>query len=259
MSGDLAGRRALVTGAASGIGQAIAVALAAAGAEVAVHARTARRADETLAAIESAGGRAVLAPADLMDADAVKAMCADAIATLGGLDIVVHNAGIADKAPVLETGEQMWHRTMMVNVTVPYLVTLATLPAMIEAGGGRQIYIASIAGKLAEPIGSAYVTSKAAVLGYMRCVAADMGRHNVTANAICPGWTDTPMAQRLHEEMPRGDEAFEDFYDRDMRANMLGARIRPGDIADTALFLAGDAARCITGQAFNVDGGLCLS
>ena len=261
MSKPLSGKRALVTGAASGIGQAAAIALAAAGAKVAVHARSSERAKDTLAAIESNGDAGIFIGADLMQADQVREMCDAARAALGGIDVVVHNAGIAEKAPVLETEEDMWDRTMFLNVKVPYLVTQQTLPAMIEAGGGRQIYISSIAGKLAEPIGSAYVTSKAALLAYMRCVAADMGKHGITSNAICPGWTDTPMAQRLHEEMPGADDAgsFQEFYEADMRSNMLGALIAPSNIADAVVFLAGPGAGCVTAQALNVDGGLCLS
>ena len=137
----LEGKRTLVTGAASGIGRAIAEAYAREGATVAVHARSEARAAETLAAIADAGGKAFAAPADLTDPSAIEAMCKAAIERLGGIDVVVNNAGVADYKKVVDMDEAMWDWIMAVNLKAPYLISKHTLPTMIAQGaGGVQLF-----------------------------------------------------------------------------------------------------------------------
>ncbi|MDP7344498.1 MAG: SDR family NAD(P)-dependent oxidoreductase, partial [Alphaproteobacteria bacterium] len=141
MTGELAGKRALVTGAASGMGRAIAESYAREGAVVAVQARSVERAGETLAAIKAAGGTAFTVAADLTDSAAIEAMCKDAIGRLGGIDIVMNNAGVADYKKVVDMDESFWDHIMDVNLKAPFLVAKFTLPTMIEQGsGGVQLF-----------------------------------------------------------------------------------------------------------------------
>lgn len=259
MTGRLQGRRALVTGAASGIGRAIAEAFAREGAKVAVHARSAERAAETVAAITDRGGEAFAVAADLSRGEEIRAMSAAALAPLGGIDIVVSNAGIADCAGVAEMPESLWDDIMSVNLKAPFLLSKFTLPAMLDAGrGGVFIFNASTNGKTADARWSAYNSSKHGLIGFMRCLAAEVGGSGIRANALCPGWIDTKMADDLMAKLaatvgrePRG------YYDETMRANMMGALLPPDAVADMALFLASDEGRFVTGQAINVCAGLC--
>jgi 3-hydroxybutyrate dehydrogenase len=262
MNLELEGKRALVTGAASGMGRSIAMAFANEGATVAVHARTLDRANEVVDKIKQANGKAVAVVADLFDNTAIKQMCDDTISKLDGIDIVVNNAGAVSKAPLTETLEEEWDRIMQVNLKAPFLISQYLVPSMrLNANGGRLIFNSSVAAKLPDPIGSAYNASKAGVLGLVRSLAAELGNDGITVNAICPGWIDTPMAEKLHEEMYSAEsgKSLEEFYDGSIRGNMLGARITPENIAEFALYLASDKGRFMTAQAFNVCAGICLS
>jgi len=257
---DLSGKRALVTGAASGIGAAIAESYAAAGAHVAVQARTLAKAAPTVDRIESSGGRALPVEADLADAEAVREMCGNAIAGLGGIDIVMNNAGIYAPIKFLDLSEDDWQNTLTVNLTTPALIAKLTLPVMIEQGrGGRQLFTSSISAKTAEEDGSAYCASKAGLHAMMRCMALESGMHGITVNAICPGWVDTPLARRTWDSMRQDGQTIDDVYDEIRGQNMLGGMIEPVDIASMAVFLASDQARYITGQAINVCAGVCAT
>ena len=174
---------------------------------------------------------------------------------LGGVDIVVNNAGAINKAPLSGTSEEDWDRIMQVNLKAPFLISKYLVPEMKKIRkGGRLIFNSSVGAKLPDPMGSAYNASKAGLLGFVRCLAAELGADGITVNAICPGWVDTPMASRLHEEMYPVDSesSFDEFFDDSMRANMLGARITPNNIAEFAVYLASDKGRFITAQAINV-------
>lgn len=254
----LGGKKAVVTGAGSGMGRAIAVALAAEGAAVGAHARRTDQLGDTSDAIRRAGGTVWEFEADLSDSAAIRDFSERALAALGGIDILVNNAGVLGIASVLEMDEDLWDRTMAVNLKAPWLVTRAFLPAMIRAGGGRLIYNASVSGKMSEAQGSAYNASKSGLIGFVRCLAAEVGPQGITANAICPGWVDTPMAHWAWGQMPLASgKTQKEAYDAGMRANMLGALIEPTDIANAVVFLASDKARCITAQSINVCAGLC--
>jgi NAD(P)-dependent dehydrogenase (short-subunit alcohol dehydrogenase family) len=258
MDHDLEGKRALVTGAASGIGRAIAEALAREGATVALHGRDNERTAETLNTIEAAGGSAYPVAADLLDSAEIKAMCGTVLERLGGIDIIVNNAGWADFAPVPDMPEEMWDRIMDTNVKAPYLVSRHLLPAMLaQKSGGCILFNASTSGKSADAEWTAYNASKHAVLQFMKCLAMEVGEQDIRVNAICPGWAESKMATAAIEKTAlKNDEDFDDAYSRIMRGNMLGALIGPESLADMAVYLAGRHGRYITGQAINVCGGV---
>jgi len=258
MDHGLEGKRALVTGAGSGIGRAIAEALAHNGAAVALHGRDLARTAEVHYTIMADGGEAFPVAADLLDSAEIEAMCGAALERLGGIDIIVNNAGWADFAPVPEIDEAMWDRIMDTNVKAPYLVSRHLLPAMIaQHTGGCILFNASTSGKSASAEWTAYNASKHAVLQFMKCLAVEVGEQDIRVNAICPGWAESKMATAaIRKTAQRNGEDFDDAYGRTMRGNMLGALIGPESLADMAVYLAGRHGRHITGQAINVCGGV---
>lgn len=259
MNIDLSGKRALVTGAWGGIGAAIADVFAASGAHVAVHARTLAKAEATVEKIKSAGGQAFAVEADLTDSAAIEAMCKAAIKGLGGIDIVMNNAGLYIPEAVVESDRDTWHKTMSVNLEAPQLITRITLQTMIEQGtGGRQLYISSVSAIMAEVLGSAYCASKAGLNSLVRCLAVEVGQYGITANSINPGWVDTPMARKAFEDMQEEGQSLEKLIEESMSANTLGVVIKPADIANMAAYLASEFGRCITGQDINICAGLSL-
>ena len=260
MTGKLAGKRALVTGAASGIGKSIAESYAREGAVVAVQARSIERSAETLESITAEGGEAFAVAADLTDTGEIEAMCQQAIERLGGIDIVMNNAGVGEYKKVVDMEESFWDRIMDVNLKAPFLVSKYTLPAMIEQGaGGVQLFNASTNAKTADADWTAYNATKHGLVGFVRCLAAAVGPQGIRVNAICPGWIDTKMAVELHEDFAREmKEPYEKVYDESMRLNMLSEIIPPQAVADMAVFLAGEGGTYVTGQAINVCAGLSV-
>ena len=252
----LAGRRALVTGAARGLGYTIALALAAAGADVAVTARTAPDLAALADQIQALGRRCVWATADVTDAAQVQPMAATLIADLGGLDILVNNAGAAGSHKFLGHPDELWHAMLAVNLTSVYLVSKACVPAIIAAGGGRIINIASVAARTGVSYMAAYTASKHGVLGLTRVLATELGRYKITVNAVCPGFLDTPMTEgsianivaRTGQSPDQARAALESMSPQ-------GRLITPTEVAALVLYLAGERSHGITGQAINVDGG----
>ena len=259
MNIDLSSKRALVTGASSGIGAAIAEVFAASGAHVAVHARTVAKAEATIERISASGGQAFAVEADLADPAAIEAMCNAGIKGLGGIDIVVNNAGLYIPQAVVEGDGDTWHKTMAVNLEAPRLITRITLQTMIEQGtGGRQLYISSVSAIMAEVLGSAYCASKAGLNALVRCLAVEVGQYGITTNSINPGWVDTPMARKAFEDMKEEGQSLEAIIAESMSDNTLGVVIKPADIAVMAAYLASGYGRCITGQDINICAGLSL-
>jgi NAD(P)-dependent dehydrogenase (short-subunit alcohol dehydrogenase family) len=257
MDTSLAGKRALVTGAGDGIGREIAVALAREGATVAVHGRSKERIAATLAAIESAGGTAIPALADLMDEDAIDTMCGDVLSALGGLDILVNNAGICRLQDVPEMTPETWKTILATNLTAPFLISRAVYPALVQSGAGASvIFISSIASAAHAAGWGAYAASKNGLDAFMHCLADELGAHGVRVNTIAPGWVETKMAKALHKNMAEAAGApYEALYNDNMRGNMLGALLTPDSIADMAVFLASERGRFITAQTLAVCGG----
>lgn len=252
-------RIALVTGAGRGIGRAIAVALAAEGAAVACAARSGDELQDVVSEIESAGGRAVPVTADLAERTTARTLAAEVQRQLGPIDILVNNAGVGSSArpmPVVEFDESFWDLTMEVNVTAPLLLTKSVLPEMLSRGWGRIITVASINSRLASIHGAAYSASKHAVLGLMRTTAMETAGSGVTVNCICPG----PVKTRMNDPRVEYDakRLGRDLAAHEASLTPIGGRLDPADIAPMAVYLAGDEARMITGQAYNIDGGISL-
>jgi NAD(P)-dependent dehydrogenase (short-subunit alcohol dehydrogenase family) len=256
----LAGRRAVVTGAGRGIGRSIALALARAGADVAVTARTPVEIEQLVAEIRAMGRRSLAIPSDVTDSGQVKQMATTLIEGLGGVDILVNNAGNAGSHKFLNHPDELWHRMLAVNLTSVYYVTKAFAPGLIEQRWGRIINIASIASRVGDKYIAAYTASKHGVLGLTRALAVELLPYYITVNAICPGYVDTPMTDAsvsnivARTGMPEAQarEALE-------KTSPQKRLIEPEEVAAIAVFLAQDINRGITGQAINVDGGGVMS
>lgn len=266
---DLSGKTALVTGAARGIGRAIALGLAAAGADVAV-ADIARASDgttpydlssadalaETARLIERAGRRSLAIPACVTSAADVARMVAAVQERFGGLDVLVANAGIVAAAPVVSMDEAQWDRIFAVNVKGVFLCARAAIPLLVARGGGRIVNIASVAGKTGRAGMVAYCASKAAVISMTQGMAEELGPMNITVNAICPGFVHTAMFTEVISpllgslwNMPP-NEAFERFI---QQSTFLRRDQTPEDIAEAAVYLC--RADNVTGITLTVAGG----
>lgn len=257
---QLNGRVALVTGAGRGIGRATSLALAAAGATVVASARSDDELDETVAAIEEAGGEAATLVCDLADRAQTLELVGRAAALFGPIDILVNNAGIgssADPRPVAEFDDAFWDRTLEINLTAPYLLSKAALPHMRAERWGRIITIASINSRVPSLHGSAYVASKHGVLGLTRTLALEIAGEGITVNCVCPGPVRTLVNDlRVAYDVERLGRDREE-YERGLTP--IGGRLEPDDIAPMVVYLAGDEARMITGQAYDIDGGVCMA
>jgi 2-hydroxycyclohexanecarboxyl-CoA dehydrogenase len=246
-------RTALVTGAARGIGRAIAVALAADGRSVAVADLLADGAAETAGAIERAGSRAVPLTLDVTDTESVHRALEEATAALGPIEILVNNAGWDELRPFLETDEAFWDRVIDVNFKGCLRMTHAVLPGMVERGFGRIVNVGSDAGRVGSSMEAVYSGAKGGVIAFTKTVAREVARSGVTANTVCPGPTRTPLL----EGMAGGESAkLIDSLTRAVPMRRLG---EPEDVAAAVAFLASDAAGYITGQTLSVSGGLTMA
>ena len=249
----LSGRRALVTGGGRGIGRAIALDLARAGARVAVASRTKA---EIEGVAREAGSTAIPLAADVADPASVRALFAEARKALGGIDILVTAAGVAPSAPLAKTTDEQWRQAIDVNLSGTFYCTREALPAMTAAGWGRVVHGASIAGTTGMPYIAAYAASKHGVLGLTRVAALEAAAHGVTVNAVCPGYVDTPMTdvsvQRMVDKTGRtADEIRRRIAESSPQKRLYTAE----EVAALVLFLCGDAASGINGQALSIDGG----
>lgn len=246
----LRGKRALVTGAGQGIGEAIASRFAAEGAFVVVVNRSAETGESVAAAIRAAGGRAAFVAADVGTRDACGALVQQAIAAAGGLDIVVHNAAAFSRDPLGEMDDPALERVLGVNLKACFWLVRAALPALSACGAGRFLVTSSITGpRVAMPNVVHYAASKAGVNGFIRGAALELAPQRITVNGVEPGYIDTPAM--LHLKARFGEENLL----RPIPARRFG---RPEEIASAMLFLASDEAAYITGQTLVVDGGSTL-
>ena len=254
------GKVALVTGGGRGIGADIAKGLAREGASVAISARTAKEVNAVAAEIVAAGGVARAFTADLADTAAPARLVADAESALGPLDFLINNAGIASSAPVVKTSLDEWNRIFAINVTATFLCTQAVLPGMVQRGRGRIVNIASIAARLGARYIGAYAASKHAVLGFTRCVAAEVAANGITANAVCPGFVDTEMvaesvARIVEKTGISKEQALESIKAQSPQKRLF----TPAEVTAAVLMLCSEDARGINGQAIVIDGGGLLS
>jgi 3-oxoacyl-[acyl-carrier protein] reductase len=244
----LDGKVALVTGAASGIGRAQALLFAREGARVIAADRDGAGAAQVIGEIETAGGSGLAVEMDVSSAESVRAGVGAATAEFGRIDILSNTAGLFDHySQALDTSRELWDGLIAVNLTGVHLVTTAVLPVMLEHGDGRIVTIASGAGLLGGGGGAAYTSTKHAVVGYTRQLAAGYGKQGIRENAIAPGLIDTPMVADV-SKTPETQAWL---------ATQPGQRLgRPEDIANAALFLVSDESEYIHAVTLPVDGGL---
>ena len=245
----LQGRVAVVTGAAQGIGRAIAEALARNGADVAVADLDAGRSQETVAAVQQLGRRALNVKVNVADWNDAKAMVDQVIKEWGKIDILVNNAGITRDGLLLRMKEEDWNLVLQVNLNGTFHCTKAVLQPMTKQRYGRIVNIASIVGVMGNVGQANYAASKAAVIGFTKTVAREYASRAVTVNAVAPGFIDTAMTQGLSSDV-------KEVLQKQIPLGRLG---QPGDIAAAVLFLASDEAAYITGQVLHVNGGMLMS
>jgi 3-oxoacyl-[acyl-carrier protein] reductase len=248
----LDGKRAFITGAGQGIGEAIALKLAEYGCDVAINDVSKENAEKARGKIEAMGRRAIILLGDVADFPEAEKMVIQAVDQLGGMDILVNNAGISPKKEgrkpkIYEIEEQEWDRVMAVNLKGVFNFSKAALAFMIPQRRGRIINIASITGKTGNsgPVGVHYVASKAGVIGMTKAMAYDVAEFGITVNAVAPGVIDSPLRKM---STPEVNEALK-------RAIPLGRFGTPEEVADGVLFLVSDFSKYITGETLDVTGG----
>ncbi len=248
----LAGRVAIVTGGASGLGRGIARALAGAGASVAIVDLNEAGAREVAEAIRGAGGEAVGLRADVTARADVEAAVAEVVRRYGGVHVLVNNAGWDRPMPFLETDEAFWDRILALNLKAHFHCAQVVLPHMIRQGGGKIVAIASDAGRVGSTGEAIYSAAKGGVIAFTKTLAREMARHRVNVNCVCPGPSETPLFQA---EFVAGRPGLADALRKAIPWGRLGT---PDDVAGAVVFLASDAAEFITGQTLSVSGGLTM-
>ena len=241
-------RVAIVTGASRGIGRAVALALASEGAKVVVnYASSSNAAEEVVAAITEAGGNAITAQADVSKVEQVDALLNTTLEKFGRVDVLVNNAGITRDTLLLRMKPEDWQAVIDLNLTGVFLCTKAVSKGMLKQRSGRIINIASVAGQMGNPGQANYSAAKAGVIGFTKTVAKELASRGITVNAVAPGFIATDMTNDLKSE-------------EILKYIPLGRYGEPEEVAGMVRFLAADsAAAYITGQVFNVDGGMVMA
>ena len=244
---------AVITGSSSGIGSAIAVALAKEGAAVAVDYRShPDEAKEIVEQIESFGSKAISVHADVSSPEDVKNLIQKAVEEFGRLDVMINNAGMEEKMPFLETPLDVWNKTIAVNLTGAWLGCQEAAKQMVSQGGsGRILNISSVHEDLPMPTNSPYCATKGGLRMLMRTIAVELAPHNITVNNIAPGAVDTPMDAHLEEDANKLKQLLSEIPLRRMG--------KPEEVAALAVYLASDDAAYVTGSTFVIDGGMMRS
>ncbi len=243
---NLSGQTALVTGASRGIGKAIALRLAAAGAKVACIARSADKLKEVADAIAAAGGTAEVHPCDVTDSAAVAKLVDSLHEKWGRLDIVVNNAGITKDGLIPRMSDEDWDAVIATNLRSVFLLTRAASQVMMRQRSGRIINISSVSGLMGNAGQANYSASKAGIIGLTRTVAQELASRKVTVNALCPGFIASEMTSAMGATL-------DEFVKTRIPAKRLG---EADEVADAVLYLASDSAAYITGEVITIDGGL---
>ena len=245
---NLQGKTAIVTGASRGIGRATALALATVGAKVVVnYARSSDAAEAVVKTIVDAGGDAIALQADVSQPEAVDNLIKETLAKYGSIDVLVNNAGITQDTLLMRMKLEQWQAVIDLNLTGVFLCTKAVTKTMLKQRSGRIINIASVAGQMGNPGQANYSAAKAGVIGFTKTVAKELASRGVTVNAVAPGFIETDMTHDL-----KADDI--------LKFIPLGRYGKPEEIAGMIRFLAADpAAAYITGQVFNVDGGMVMA
>jgi NAD(P)-dependent dehydrogenase (short-subunit alcohol dehydrogenase family) len=250
MQGRLQGKAALVTGGASGIGRAAALAFAREGAKVVVSDVVVAGGEETVALIKAAGGEAFFVKADVAKPAEVEALIASVVAAYGRLDCALNNAGIEGvMASTVDCTEENWDRIIAVNLKGVWLCMKAEIAQMLKQGGGAIVNTASVAGLVGFAGLPAYVASKHGVVGLTKTAALEYAKSGIRINAVCPGVIQTPMLERLFQSNPQAGETI-------AALEPVGRLGKPEEIAEAAVWLCSDAASFVTGLPMAVDGGL---
>ena len=254
VSFDLTGKTALVTGAANGIGFAIAEGLAGAGAKIAFNCRSQKNLDAALAAYAAKGIDAHGYIADVTGEEQVASLIAQIEEELGGVDILVNNAGIIKRVPMTDMTAAEFCQVVDIDLTGPFICAKAVIPGMIARGGGKIINICSMTSELGRETVSAYAAAKGGLKMLTRNIAAEYGKYNIQCNGIGPGYIATPQTAPLRERQPDGSmHPFDEFIRARTPADRWG---EAEDLAGPAVFLASPASDFVNGHILYVDGGL---
>jgi 2-deoxy-D-gluconate 3-dehydrogenase len=245
---DLSGKVAVVTGGNGGIGLGMARGLAAAGASVAVAARDRARNAAAVKELEALGARAVAVEVDVSQAASVGAMVEAVVGRLGGLHVLVNNAGINIRKPPETYGLEEWQRILGTNLTSAFLCSKAAFPHLVKAGGGKIINVGSMLSIFGAGFAVPYGASKGGIVQLTKGLAAAWARHNIQVNAVLPGWIDTALTVQARKDVPGLEE-------RVVARTPAGRWGAPDDLAGVAVFLASAASDFVTGTAIPVDGG----
>jgi 3-oxoacyl-[acyl-carrier protein] reductase len=244
----LSGRVALVTGASQGIGHAIALKLAAAGATLAAAARNQEKLHEVVGKISGTGGTAAAFALDVSDEEQIKSAIKAVIAQFGKVDILVNNAGITRDQLVMRMKRADWDAVIQTNLTSAYLCTQMAIGSMLKQRWGRIINVTSIFGQMGQAGQANYAASKAGLIGLTMAIAREVGSRNITCNAVAPGFIATAMTDMLPAELKEAG----------LKAVPLGRIGTPEDVAGAVRFLASEEASYITGHVLNVNGGMLM-
>lgn len=254
MAGELNGKRAVVTGGGTGIGRAIAKALARAGASVVITGRRRALLDEAAHEIEKAGGRCHVETMDVTDGAAVSSGLQRIAAALGGIDVLVNNAGTGGPNACSTDGPDRWDEIIRTNLDGVFFCCREALRHMPD--GGRVINISSVLGRFGVPGYTAYCASKHGVIGFTKALALEVAARKITVNAICPGWVETEMARQGMDLMAEGlGITYEEARRQALSAVPIGRIIEPDEVAALVVYVASPAAAAMTAQAISLCGG----
>jgi meso-butanediol dehydrogenase / (S,S)-butanediol dehydrogenase / diacetyl reductase len=256
----LKGHVAIVTGGAMGIGAEIAAELARQGAKVAITDISPDKAKDIISKIQEEGGTAAAYFHDVTNAESSLSMADEVEASLGPISVLVNNAGVSKRVPVLDMDEYEWDRVMDINLKGTFFTIKAVLPFMLDRGYGRIINMSSVVGKKGYPEFSHYCASKFAVLGLSQSLASELAKTGVTVNSVCPGIVMTPLHDQIVAEMAEAQGISFQAALTNFLSNVPQGRAQtPADIARIVTFLAAKESGSMTGGSYHVDGGMVMS